>query len=99
LDSRGKGVNTDKTDALDLLVRLDRYVAGYRKAFAAVAVPTPEQEQKRALSPQREHLRRQPLSLAAQGRLLLLGQGYRESNFWWKGARWERLQGGCRGGW
>jgi len=34
LDSRGKGVNTDKTDALELLVRLDRYVAGNRKAFS-----------------------------------------------------------------
>jgi transposase len=93
LDSRGKGVNTDKTDALELLVRLDRYVAGNRKAFAVVAVPTEAQEQKRALSRQREQLRRQRLSLAAQGRMLLLGQGYREGNQWWKGVRWERLQG------
>ena len=93
LDSRGKGVNTDKTDALELVVRLDRYVAGNRKAFAVVSVPTPEQEQKRALSRQREQLRRQRLSLAAQGRMLLLSQGYRQSNFWWQGARWERLQG------
>ena len=92
LDSRGKGVNTDKTDALELVVRLDRYVAGNRKAFSVVRVPTPEQEQKRALSRQREQLRRQRLSVAAQGRMLLLGQGYRESNFWWRGARWERLQ-------
>jgi len=92
LDSRGKGVNTDKTDAVELLVRLDRYVAGNRKAFSVVTVPTPEQEQKRALSRQREQLRRQRLSVAAQGRMLLLGQGYRESNFWWRGARWERLQ-------
>ena len=37
LDSRGKGVNTDKTDALELLVRLDRYVAGNRKAFSVVS--------------------------------------------------------------
>jgi transposase len=92
LDSRGKGVNADKTDALELLVRLDRYVAGNRKAFAVGVVPTPAQEQKRALSRQREQLRRQRLSLAAQGRMSLLGQGYRESNFWWQGARWERLQ-------
>jgi transposase len=92
LDSRGKGVNTDKTDATELLVRLDRYVAGNRKAFSVVTVPTEAQEQKRALSRQREQLRRQRLSLAAQGRMLLLGQGYRESNYWWKGARWDRLQ-------
>jgi transposase len=92
LDSRGKGVNTDKTDARELGVRLDRYVAGNRKALAVVTVPTEEQEQKRALSRQREQLRRQRLSVAAQGRMLLLGQGYRESNFWWRGARWERLE-------
>ena len=93
LDSRGKGVNTDKTDALELLVRLDRYVAGNRKAFSVVTVPSEVQEQKRALSRQREQLRRQRLRLAAQGRMLLLGQGYRESNYWWQGARWEQLQG------
>jgi transposase len=92
LDSRSKGVNTDKTDALELLVRLDRYVAGNPKALAAVAVPTVEQEQKRAVSRQREQLRRQRLSVAAQGRMLLLGQGYRVSNWWWKGARWDRLK-------
>ena len=65
LDSRGKGVNTDKTDATELLVRLDRYVAGNQKAFSVVRVPTEAQEQKRALSRQREQLRRQRLSLAA----------------------------------
>jgi transposase len=92
LDSRGKGVNTDKTDALELLVRLDRYVAGNTRSFSLVRVPTPEQEQKRALTRQREQLRRHRLSLAAQGRLLLLGQGYRQSNSWWKSQRWEKLK-------
>ena len=92
LDSRGKGVNTDKTDAIELLVRLDRYVAGNTKSFSLVRVPTPEQEQKRALSRQREQLRRHRLSLAAQGRMLLLGQGYRQSNYWWMGRNWEPLR-------
>jgi len=92
LDSRGKGVNTDKTDALELLARLDRYVAGNKRSFAVVQVPTPAQEQKRALSRQREQLRRQRLSLAAQGRMLLLNQSYRQSNRWWKAALWEPLK-------
>jgi transposase len=91
LDSRGKGVNTDKTDAAELLVRLDRYVAGNSQSLAVVRVPTPEREQRRALSRQREQLRRQRLSLAAQGRFLLLGQGYRQSNGWWMGRQWEEL--------
>src|SRR5208283_6067741 len=85
LDSRGKGVNTDKTDAVELLVRLDRYVAGNQKAFSVVSVPTPEQEQKRALSRQRDQLRRKRLSFAAQGRMLLLSQGFRWGNDWWHG--------------
>src|ERR1022692_5270247 len=92
LDSRGKGVNTDKTDATELLVRLDRYVAGNQKAFSVVRVPTEAQEQKRALSRQRDQLRRKRLSFAAQGRMLLLSQGYRRSNLWWYGAHWDKLK-------
>lgn len=92
LDSRGKKVNTDKTDALELLVRLDRYVAGNKKSFSLVRVPTPEQEQKRALGRQREQLRRHRLSLAAQGRMLLLGQGYRVNNYWWTSRPWRELR-------
>jgi transposase len=92
LDSRSKGVNTDKTDATELLVRLDRYVAGNRKAFSVVTVPTEAKEQKRALSRQRDQLRRKRLSFAAQGRMLLLSQGYRRSNSWWHGMHWHKLQ-------
>jgi transposase len=92
LDSRGKGVNTDKTDATELLVRLDRYVAGNRKAFSVVNVPTVEQEQKRALSRQRDQFRRKRLSFAAQGRMLLLSQGYRHGNNWWQASRWIQLK-------
>lgn len=92
LDSRGKGVNTDKTDATELLVRLDRYVAGNTKAFAVVPVPSEEQEQKRAVTRQRDQLRRKRLSIAAQGRMLLLGQGFRFSNGWWQPGQWKRVQ-------
>jgi transposase len=91
LDSRGKGVNTDKTDALELVGRLDRYVAGNRKAFSVVLVPSVEQERKRLLTRQREQLRRKRLSFAAQGRMLMLGQGYRQSNSWWKKSNWQKL--------
>jgi len=92
LDSRGKGVNTDKTDALELVVRLDRYVAGNRKAFSVVQVPTLEQERKRVLTRQREQFRRKRLSFAAQGRMLMLSQGVRQKNNWWKKSIWERLE-------
>jgi transposase len=91
LDSRGKGVNTDKTDALELLVRLDRFVAGNKKSFSIVTVPTPEQEQKRQLTRQREQIRRTRLALSAQGRMLMLANGTREGNHWWKKNNWEKL--------
>ena len=55
-DELGKGVKTDRTDALALVQRLDRYVQGNRKALAVVCVPTPEQELARSQSRQREQL-------------------------------------------
>jgi transposase len=92
LDRDGRGVQTDKTDARDLAMDLDRYVRGNDKALRVVFVPSPEQEERRAQSRQRQQLQQKRLALAAQGRSLLLGQGWRESNQWWKAARWEKLQ-------
>ena len=91
LDERRTGVNNDKTDARELAQRLDRYVAGNTKALATVRVPTPEEEQKRAQSRQREQLRRHVHRVAAQGRSLLLSQGFREKGDWWKAKRWGSL--------
>jgi hypothetical protein len=53
-------------------------------------VPTEAEEQKRAHK-QRQQLREQRLSLAAQGRSLMLLHGRRESNHWWQPARWAAL--------
>lgn len=91
MDERRRGVANDQTDATELATRLDRYLAGNNRALAIVRVPTEDQEQKRARKRQREQLRDQRLSLAAQGRSLLLLQGRRESNHWWHPQRWERL--------
>ena len=92
LDERHQGVANDRTDALELATRLDRYVAGNDRALAVVRVPTEAEEQKRAHKRQRQQLREQRSSLAAQGRSLMLLHGRRESNHWWKANRWERLQ-------
>ena len=92
LDERHKGVNHDQSDARELCLRLDRYVAGNTTALATVRVPTPEQEQKRAHSRQREQFKREVHRLAAQGRGLLLSQGFREKRSWWKEARWADLK-------
>jgi transposase len=92
LDERHTGVNHDKSDARELCLRLDRYVAGNTRALATVRVPTPEEEQRRVESRQREQLKREVLRVAAQGRSLLLTQGWREKNGWWEEKRWRRLQ-------
>jgi transposase len=57
-----------------------------------VRVPTPVEEQKRIASRQREQLKRAVQRLAAQGRSLLLTQGWREKKGWWEGRRWQTLQ-------
>ena len=92
LDEHHKGVNHDKSDAKELAMRLDRYVAGNTHAVAVVRVPTPEEEQKRVASRQREQIKREVHRVAAQGRSLLLTQGCREKKGWWEAARWEKLQ-------
>lgn len=91
LDEHHKGVNHDKSDAKQLALRLDRYVAGNPHALATVRVPTPEEEQKRVQSRQREQLKREVLRVAAQGRSLLLTQGWREKKGWWEERRWTKL--------
>jgi len=91
LDERHTGVNHDKSDAKELAQRLDRYVCGNRDALATVRVPTPLEEQKRVESRQREQLKREVQRVAAQGRSLLLTQGYREKKGWWTARRWLEL--------
>ena len=92
LDAQHKGVNHDKSDARELAQRLDRYVAGNPRALATVRVPTPAEEQKRIESRQREQFKREVKRVAAQGRSLLLTQGFREKGGWWKDTRWRALQ-------
>lgn len=91
-DELGRGVKTDKTDALALVQRLDRYVQGNKKALAVVRVPTPEQELARSQSRQREQLLAHRLRFEAQGRSLLLFNGVRIKGRWWQKAQWVKVQ-------
>jgi transposase len=93
LDEQHKGVNHDKSDARELVQRLDRYVAGNTRALATVRVPTESEEQKRIESRQREQLKREVQRIAAQGRGLMLSQGYRQKKSWWQKERWELIRG------
>ena len=92
LDPYSKRVNNDKTDSRELANDLDRYVQGNKKAVSVIYVPSPEEEQRRILGRQRGQMRKEAQRLMAQGRSLLLTQGYREKGRW-RARRWEELQG------
>lgn len=92
LDERGRRVVTDKTDTLQLGVRLDRYVAGNKNVFSVVRVPTLAEEQRRTWTRQRKQLQGQRLSVASQGRSLALTQGWTIGNDWWRAQGWAALQ-------
>jgi transposase len=91
-DELHKGVKTDKTDALALTQRLDRYVQGNLTALAVIRVPTPQQELARSQSRQREQLMSHRLRLEAQGRSLLLFNGLRIRGRWWQERHWDELK-------
>jgi transposase len=93
-DELGRGIKTDKTDALALVQRLDRYVQGNRKALAVICVPTLEQERQRVQSRHREQLQKDRQTHEAQGRSLLLYHGCRVQGPWWKPRAWEKIQAG-----
>jgi transposase len=75
----------NKLDARKLASRLYRYVQGDREMMRVVWVPTPEQEQLRAHSRQYDQLVERRKRLAAQGRALVLSQGYgMMKGAWWR---------------
>jgi transposase len=82
----------DQRDARALCEQLDRYLRGHRHAFSPVAVPTPEQEQERALVRHRQALLKSLGRCAQQGRSLMLQQGHRVRGKWWSLRRWEELK-------
>jgi transposase len=88
-DEYGKKVKTDKRDAKQLALHLDRYVNGNHDAFCVVRVPTPEQEQERSISRQRESFQRERQRLAAQGRSHALYYGEHLQGEWWREEVWK----------
>jgi transposase len=90
-DEYGKRVKTDQRDAQQLALHLDRYVNGNHDAFCVVRVPTPEQEQQRSISRQRERFQQEKQRLAAQGRSHSLYYGHRIEGEWWRERIWKTL--------
>lgn len=91
-DAEGKRVKTDARDARELCDRLDRYERGNTKAFSVVRVPTPEQEQRRAVGRQRGRLVQERLRCVLRGHGLMLGQGCQAPTGWWEPKRWASFQ-------
>ena len=90
-DEYGKKVKTDKRDAKEMVLNLDRYVAGNQEAFCVVRVPTEAEEQARSRSRQRESLQKEKQRLAAQGRSHALYYGAHLEGAWWTGGLWKEL--------
>jgi transposase len=90
-DEYGKRVKTDKRDAQQLALHLDRYVNGNSDAFCVIRVPTPEQEQARSICRQRETFQREKQRLAAQGRSHALYYGEHIQGEWWRQSHWKSL--------
>jgi transposase len=90
-DEYGKKVKTDKRDAKQLALHLDRYVNGNHDAFCVIRVPSPEQEQERSISRQRESFAREKQRLAAQGRSHALYYGEHIQGEWWQERVWNVL--------
>lgn len=90
-DERGQRVKTDKRDARELCQRLDRYLGGNTDAFTIVYVPTPQQEQIRALCRQRATVMKERQRCELRGYGLMLGQGIQAPSGWWQLAEWTVL--------
>src|SRR5258707_6060820 len=75
----------NKLDARKLASRLYSYVQGDSEMLRVVRVPTPEQEQLRAQSRQHDQLVAMRKAIGAQGRALVLSQGYgMMKGAWWR---------------
>ncbi|HZL46039.1 MAG TPA: IS110 family transposase [Opitutaceae bacterium] len=91
-DEQGQRVKTDKRDARELCLRLDRYVQGNTAAFSVVRVPTPEQEQRRAIGRQRGALLKERARSIVRGHGLMLAQGFQAPAQWWQPKVWAWLR-------
>lgn len=91
-DEYGKKVKTDKRDAKQRVLGLDRYVNGNPDGFSVVRVPTEAEEQERSLTRQRESLQQEKQRLAAVGRGNALYYGQALKGDWWSQATWEALR-------
>jgi transposase len=86
-----KQQKSDRRDSGELLDGLDRYLRGNAKALRPVAIPTPEQEQKRALIRYHRQVMADRSRYEARGKGLLCAQGIEVCGCWWRAKGWKEL--------
>lgn len=92
LDRSGSRIKTDQRDAAELGSRLRQYIGGDVRAFSLVRVPTPQQEQWRALCRHRDTLTGERQRCVVRGSGLMLTQGVHAHRNWWHKKQWEALK-------
>jgi transposase len=95
-DERHQGVKTDRIDATMMLSRLDRYLAGNRKALAVVRVPGEAEEVGRSRVRERKQFQSDRNRWANQGKSLLLQYGLDRGWSWWQPDRYEKTREAVR---
>jgi transposase len=88
----GKKQKTDRRDGAELCDSLDRYLRGHDKALSVVAVPTEDQEEKRALIRYHRQIMADRGRCEARGKGLLCAQGIEVSGRWWQAKAWMEVQ-------
>jgi transposase len=83
---------TDRRDSTQLCDALDRYLRGSRTALSPVAVPTAEQEEKRALIRYHRQIMADRSRCEARGKGLLCAQGIEVGGKWWQLKTWKELK-------
>ena len=91
MDQAGQKQKTDRRDAGELCDALDRYLRGNGKALSPVAVPTVEQEEKRALIRYHRQIMADRSRYEARGKGLLCAQGIEVRGRWWQAQGWKEL--------
>jgi transposase len=87
-----KRQKTDRRDSAELVDQLDRYLRGNRKALSPVAIPSSEQEQKRALIRYHRQIMADRTRYEARGKGLLCAQGIEVQGRWWQPEAWKELK-------
>src|ERR1700730_1244345 len=88
----GKQQKTDRRDSAELVDSLDRYLRGQEKALSVVAVPSVEEEQKRALIRYHRQIMADRGRYEGRGKGLLCAQGIEVHGRWWQGKAWQELK-------